>query len=79
MHTEKLNFASEKNFFRKYLFEYKVRFAVEKKNKKKPKKMGQFQNCLEKVAIKKNAIQTIFLYGNCMMTVLFKKKPLFFL
>ena len=73
---KKLNLHA-KEIFRKCLLSYKNRFAVEKKQKR----FGQIQNYLESFcfAIKKNASDLISIYGNCMTSIVFKKrKPLIF-
>ena len=73
-----LNFASKKNF-EKCLFAYEIRFAVEKKTKIF---LGQIFKLLEKffVSPSKNASHTIPIYGNCMISIFFKKRePQFFI
>ena len=61
----------QKIFFEKCLFAYEIRFAVEKKC------WAKFSKLLC-VAIKKNASHTLSIYGNCMISIFFKKrKPQF--
>ena len=76
MHTKK-NFLDAKKNFEKCLFALEIRFAVEKKNKRF---LGQ--NYLKNFLCRhqKNASHTISIYGNCMISIFFKKrKPQFFI
>ena len=77
MHTKKLNFACKIFFFEKCLFAYEIRFAVEKTKKI----FGpDFQNYLKNFLCRhqKNASHTISIYGNCMISIFFKKGKLRF-
>ena len=63
----------QKENFEKCLFAYEIRFAVEKKTKKF---FGpNFQNYLKNFLCRhqKNASHTIPIYGNCMISIFFKK------
>ena len=71
--TQNIKFCMQKKNFEKCLFAYEIRFAVEKKTKI----FGpNFQNYLKKLFVspsKKCASHTIFLYGNCMISIFFKE------
>ena len=66
----------QKFFFEKCLFAYENRFAVEKKTKKFLGQIFKITLCRHQ----KNASHTISIYGNCMISIFFKKrKPHFFI
>ena len=68
---ENLDFACI--FFGKFLFEHKIRFAVEKTKNFS----GQFQRTIL-CRYQKNASHTVSIYGNCMISIFFKKQNLGF-
>ena len=61
-------------FFGKSLFECKIRFAVETKNWDNFNFTGKNFCCRHQ----KNARHTIFMHGNCMVTVFFQKLETWF-
>ena len=68
MHT-KIKFCMQNFFFGNCLIDYKIQFAV----KKLKHFWGNFK-IIFVVAIKKNASHTLFINGNCMISVFFDKK-----
>ena len=70
----------QKFFFKKCLFAYEIRFAIEKKTNNF---WAKFSKLLSKFLCRhqKNASHTISIYGNCIISIFFfkKRKPRFFL